>query len=171
MYWGPSYWRFLHFFALHNVGRDLMMELPQFIPCEECKSEWVDPGPEEDLVMWSKELHNKVNRKLGRWDKWDMTDFGISHKRECDYVQNMEFVHLFPWPFIHIVAQVGGDAALGFLKRFNELYPVDACRNKFFTDDPIEGESVLDWTVRHHNRMNLEWGRTGYVHPKPQSNG
>lgn len=169
MYWGPSYWRFLHYFALHDSGRELFEQLPKFMPCDVCRSEWVNPGPKEDLVMWSKELHNRVNKKLGKYDKWDMTDFEIAHKPECDYESNKEYVHLFPWLFLHTVAETGGDGALLFLKHFNETYPNIVLRGKFFTDDPAEGESVLDWTVRHHNRMNLDFGRGEYLHPKKVS--
>lgn len=171
MSWGPAYWRFLHYFALNDKDMDLFQQLPRFIPCEMCINEWEDPVISTELVMWSKELHNKVNRKLGKWDRWDMTDFGIAHKNTCDYCDDREFVHMFPWLFIHVVAETGGADALAFLKRFNEIYPCEVCRGKFFTDDPADGETVLDWTIRHHKRMNEERGRPAYVHPiEAQSN-
>lgn len=157
MSYGCAYWRFLHYFALNNAGRDLIKQLPPFLPDDEWRAEWVDPTNDEDLVVWSKDLHNKVNKKLGRYDKWDLTDFDIAHKNVCDFCENSS-VHLFPWGFIHKVAEIGGTTALPFLKAFDASFPCPHCEDKFFTDEPNDGENVLDWTIRHHNRINIEKG-------------
>ena len=159
MIYGFAYWRFLHFFALHNIGRDLIKQLPQFMP-EEWRLEWEEPADDADLVVWSKDLHNKVNAKLGRYANWDMTDFNISHQNTCECcIQGGNCsIYGFPWFFIHGVAEVGGDMALPFLQAFNNIFPCPHCQGEFFTDVPMEGESVLAWTVRHHNRINLSIG-------------
>jgi hypothetical protein len=164
MSWGPAYWRFIHYFALNNKDRTLLTQLPNFLPCDECKGEWEDPLDDEDLVQWSMRLHNKVNKKLGKWDKWDLTDYNIGHKNTCDYCMNQEYIHFFPWVFVHTIASFEGNA-LAFLKRFDEVYPCDVCRGQFFLDEPNEGESILEWTIRHHSRMNEERGLPPYIHP------
>lgn len=176
MSWGPAYWRFIHYFALNNKDRELFTQLPSFIPCEECKSEWEDPKEGELLIEWSLMLHNKVNAKLGKWDKWDLLDYNIAHKNTCDYCTGQEYIHFFPWNFIHTIASCEGKEgfdgdALAFLKRFNEMYPCNKCQGKLFLDEPNDDETVLEWTVRHHSRMNQERGLPVYVHPSPNTNG
>ena len=176
MSWGPAYWRFMHYFALNNKDRELFSQLPSFIPCEECKGEWEDPKDGEDLIEWSRKLHNKVNAKLGKWDKWDMTDYNIAHKNTCDYCTGQEYIHFFPWTFIHTIASFEGKEGfngdvLSFLMRFSELYPCNQCCNQLLLNDVQEGETLLDWTVRHHSRINQERGLPAYVHPSPSRVG
>jgi len=148
--WGPSYWRFIHYFSTNAPdSHELLAETVNHIPCVTCKSEWVSPDSNTHLLLWSIHLHNKVNTKLHKYDKWTTNDFGIAHKTTCDKC----FVPpnaAFPWTFIHTVAKVNDSSALTFLKKFNTLYPCDTCRGGFFTDDPLNNESVLDWTVRNH---------------------
>jgi hypothetical protein len=152
MFYGPSYWRFMHHFALHGLGRDLMVDLGQFISCAECASEYEAPTDEQDLIMWSKELHNKVNAKLGKWDKWDMTDFNIGQKPECDICADK--VHFkYPWLFIHQVAETGNVASIPFLLKFDQMYPCDKCRGTFLSDPPHEDELAIDWTIRNHRKI------------------
>ena len=175
MSWGPAYWRFIHYFALNNKDRELLSLLPSFIPCEECKSEWEAPQDGEDLVQWSLRLHNKVNAKLGKWDKWDMTDYNIAHKNTCDYCNEQEYIHFFPWTFIHTIASFDGKEGfdgkvLSFLMRFNDTYPCVRCRGRLLFIDFEDGETLLDWTVRHHSRMNQERGLPPYVHPSTTVN-
>ena len=153
MFYGASYWRFMHHFALHNQGRDLMLDLGQFIGCEKCASEYEPPADDQDLVIWSKDLHNKVNGKLGKWDKWDMTDFHIGHKPDCDICTDVETHFGYPWIFIHNVAETGNAAAIPFLQKFNQIYPCDKCRGTILSDPPLEGESAIDWTVRNHQKV------------------
>lgn len=167
MFYGPSYWRFIHFFALHNVGRDLIKQVVTFLP-EEYKGEWEDPLDNEDLITWSLRLHNKVNAKLGKYAGWDTTDFAIAHKPECDFYVNKEFVFLFPWGFIHSVAKTMDPDALDFLKAFNTVYPSASTQGQFFTDEPGDEETVYDWTLRHHRRMNVAYGRPEEMYvPQP----
>lgn len=109
----------------------------------------MDPSPTVDLLSWSVALHNKVNTKLGRYDKWDLSDCWIAHKPNCDNC-NPPPNQVFPWPFIHAVAATEHPTALEFLQRFNTLYPCNKCRGKFFDDTPWVDETVLAWTIRHH---------------------
>jgi hypothetical protein len=146
----------MHHFALHDTGRELMNELGQFINCETCAAEYEGPKEEENLIIWSKDLHNKVNSKLGKWDKWDLTDFNIGQKPECDLCSQKETSSLYPWMFIHNVAE-SNSAALPFLQKFNQLYPCDVHKGTFFIDSPSSDESVLDWTIRNHKRFNPEF--------------
>lgn len=150
--WGPSYWRFLHYFALHSqTTPEFVKTLKSLIPCLNCQEEWFDPELNRTMVEWSLVLHNKVNTKLGRYDKWNLTDFSIAHKPTCD-VCNPPPRPVFPWLFIHALAETGAKEAKSFLLEFNTQYPCISCRNTFFTDEPAENESVLDWTIRHHIR-------------------
>lgn len=165
MFYGPAYWRFMHHFALHDKGRDLMVDLGQFIGCAECASEYEAPTENQDLVMWSKNLHNKVNAKLGKWDKWDMTDFHIGHKPDCDICADK--VHFgYPWMFIHQVAETGNAASIPFLQNFDQTYPCDKCRGTFLPDAPNEDESAIDWTIRNHQKVQP----TFQYFPPPVSN-
>jgi len=152
MFYGPAYWRFMHHFAIHGKGRDLMVDLGQFIGCAECASEYEAPRDNQDLVMWSKNLHNKVNAKLGKWDKWDMTDFNIGQKPECDICAGK--VHFgYPWLFIHQVAETGNASSIPFLQNFDQTYPCDKCHGTLLPDAPNEGESAIDWTIRNHRKI------------------
>jgi hypothetical protein len=93
-----------------------------------------------------------VNAKLGKWDKWDMTDFNIGHKPDCDICKDK--VHFgYPWMFIHQVAETGNAASISFLQKFDQLYPCLKCRGTFLSDPPNEGESAIDWTIRNHQRV------------------
>lgn len=162
--WGPSFWRFLHYFAMNTPDRAFIKQLKNCIPCEECRAEWRDPTDTEDLVTWSKNLHNHVNAKLGRYANWDLTDFNIAHKNTCDACLHQEYVFMFPWTFIHTIASSSPEA-LQFLKTFDQTFPCITCRTTFFTDDPAEDETLKDWADRHHNRWNLARGLPPYVPP------
>jgi hypothetical protein len=105
--WGESFWRCIHYLAIHEK-RDIIEKLPEYIPCKTCKDEFVGVGANEDLVNWSIREHNRVNGKLGKWDKWDRRDFDISHKPECDICQGKEHVFGFPWHFLNTIS-IGAD--------------------------------------------------------------
>ena len=148
--WGPSYWRFIHYFSVGAfTSGNLLAETVNHITFAECKSEWVSPDPRGNLREWSVALHNKVNTKLNKYDKWTIEDFGIAHDLKCDWCNNTPNT-VFPWPFIHTVAKVNHPDALAFLKTFNSLYPCDNCRGRILVDSPLANETVLDWTIRNH---------------------
>ena len=159
MFVGSAFWRCIHYFAQHDIGCSNFLPMIKAVLPEEYKVDWEDPSDQEDLVMWSIRLHNKINQKTGKYAGWDTTDFSISHKPECDYLTNREFVFFFPWGFIHSVAGVMDPVALDVLKSFNQLYPDSQMRGTFFTDEPGDEETVYDWTIRHHKRINLLHGR------------
>jgi hypothetical protein len=141
------YWRFIHYFALHNK-RDLILQVKHFF--EDLSGVWYDPESAEDLIEWSRILHNKMNTLSGKYDKWDSRDFTIAHKPTCDLCVN-NLVYRFPWGFIHSIAEQAN--SMNFLKEFNATYPCDICRGGFF-DEPQAGESTLDWTYRNHTRLD-----------------
>jgi hypothetical protein len=150
MSWGPSYWRFIHYFAMYEQ-KDLVTQIKHLIPCEDCKSEWYDPEPSENLLDWSRELHNKVNQKLGRYANWDDTDLRITHKPECDVCTEKEFLHRFPWDFMMMVASQPN--SMEFLKTFNANYPCDVHRGTFL-DEPQAEESTLHWVGRNRQKVD-----------------
>ncbi len=131
--------------------RDLVLQVKNFIPCDACKTEWYDPAPEENLLDWSRELHNKVNKKLGRYANWDAVDLNITHKPQCDICEEKELIHGFPWVFIHAVAAQPN--SMDFLKAFAMKYPCDVHRGKLL-DEPQDGEDTLAWTVRNHQKVD-----------------
>jgi hypothetical protein len=157
---------------MNDTGNDLFAEVSKFLP-EDYMAEWEVPMEGEDLIDWSLRVHNRMNKKKGDWDRWDRTDFGIAHKPECDFCADKEYVFLYPWGFIHAVASTEHADALAFLKAFSAAYPAECCRGTFFTDDPADGESVYDWTIRHHKRFNVAHGREEmqYVPLPPQPAG
>ena len=148
------YWRYIHYFALHTI-RDLVQVKLFF---QDISGVWCDPSPTEDLVEWSRVLHNKVNALNGKYHTWDSTDFSIAHKPTCDACVN-NLVHQFPWGFIHSVA--AQENSMDFLKDFNTKYPCETCRGGFF-DEPRPDETTLAWTYRNHNRVD-----SSFVIPVP----
>lgn len=164
MFWGAPYWRFIHHFAMYDL-KDLVLQVKNFIPCEECKSEWYDPAPEENLLDWSRELHNKVNTKLGRYDKWDKTDLLITHKPHCDVCEEKEFIHLYPWVFFHFVCMQPN--SMDFLKAVNAQYPCDKHRGTFF-DEPQPNETTIEWVVRNNQKVDPNFVKPSYMFPVPE---
>lgn len=160
---GPAIWRFIHFFSIHNIDRNFIIKIQDYL-CTECKNEWEDPTDNEDIIEWSLRLHNKVNKKLGKWDKWDINDLNIAHKPECDYCKNIENISQFPWEFIHSISKTENANLLDFLKTFSTLYPCDICKNTFFTDEPLVDETIFNWTIRHHKRFNIARNHPEYIY-------
>ncbi len=157
-FYGPAYWRCIHYFALHTIPYSSLLEkIPEFLP-EEYKAEWEAPFEDESLIDWSIRLHNKVNAKLGKWSQWNQTDFAIAHKAECDFKTDQQYVFFFPWGFLHMIAEFESPSALAFLQTFNEVYPDVDCRGKFFTDAPAADETLVNYVTRHQKRMNLAFG-------------
>jgi len=182
--WGESFWRCIHYLAIHEK-RDIIEKLPEYIPCKTCKDEFVGVGANEDLVNWSIREHNRVNGKLGKWDKWDRRDFDISHKPECDICQGKEHVFGFPWHFLNTIS-IGADGAIEggesglttntsniaytantvyssnmaeqFIQEFVANYPCDVCRGKLIVDSPEAEETHRSWVHRNHVRFNQERG-------------
>ena len=151
------YWRFIHYFALHNK-RDLILQVKHYFPFGDLSGAWYDPEPTEDLIEWSRILHNTMNTLNGKYDQWDSQDFAIAQKPTCDLcVHNL--VYRFPWGFIHSVAEQAN--SMEFLKEFNAMYPCTTCRGQFF-DEPQEGETILEWTYRNHQRLD-----PSYIPPVP----
>ena len=150
------YWRCIHYFAYHNL-RELLIQVKEFFP-EDLRGAWCDPSPTENLVEWSRVLHNKMNTLSGKYDKWDTNDFAIAHKVSCD-ICTKNLVHRFPWEFIHSVAAQKG--SMQFLKDFNRLYPCETCRGRFF-DEPRPDETTLEWTYRNNARVD-----SSFVIPPP----
>jgi hypothetical protein len=149
MSWGNSYWRFIHYFAIHNQ-RETIIQVKNFLPLPATINDWIDPEPNDNLIEWSLAFHNKINTKLNKYDKWDMNDFNIAQKSECDVCVNNQ-CHSFPWNFIHNVAI--NPTSMNFLKLFNSTYPCDKCRNTFL-DEPLPNESVIVWVNRNHQRID-----------------
>ena len=153
--WGTSFWRCIHYLAVHNK-RDLLEKLPEYIPCEICKEEFVGAKEGENLVDWSIQEHNRVNGKLGKWDKWDRTDFNISQHPTCDVCDGREQVHSFPWTFMYALTETVGSEE--FMKEFVAEYPCEVCRGKFIVDTPTTDEIHIEWVHRNHIRFNKDRG-------------
>jgi hypothetical protein len=80
--WGPSLWRVLHSLAF-SISQtpdpqktrqflELVDSLRNLLPCEECRLHFDDyvnennPKKASDLAYWTFELHNSVNKRLGK---------------------------------------------------------------------------------------------------------
>lgn len=157
MNWGPSFWRCIHYMAIHGK-REVIDKIPGFIPCETCRGEWVGVGADEDLVDWSIREHNRVNGKLGKWDKWDLIDFNISQKPTCDICEGREHVCGFPWTFLYTLASSGAGEGEEFIKEFVAEYPCAVCRGRLVEGIPGPDETHMDWVHRNHIRFNQERG-------------
>jgi len=168
MNWGTSYWRFIHLFSFYGE-RELVLQIKDFLPCEDCKSEWYEPEASYNLLDWSRELHNKVNKKLGKYANWDATDLAISHKFHCDICEKKEIYTMFPWHFMHIISKQPN--SMEFLKEFNKKYPCEVHRG-LLLDEPQTGETTLDWTFRNHERIDTDFKREiyNYVFTVPPCN-
>jgi len=146
-----SYWQFIHIFSYHKVDADLLKNVVNYLPCDECKQEWIQPPENTDeLFQWSIDLHNVVNQKLGKpiFNSNNIYTPDLTGCFYCKYPQS----NSYPWGFIHNVAKFEG--SLEYLKEFNNNFPCDKCRNTFFTDEPASDETTFQWTLRHHNRIN-----------------
>lgn len=149
MFDGNAYWRFIHFFAYHNVGRNLLKDLAKFINCQKCKESYTGPSDNEELLQWSISLHNQINEKLNK--PTFNTDNAVIDET-CD-ICNKKQPQLL-WIFTHNVAEAGENDAIEFLKSFNEQYPCEICRGNLLPDIPQDGENCLFWTFRHRKRDN-----------------
>lgn len=147
MFDGKAYWRFIHFFAYHNCGRNLLRDLGEFIDCQKCKDSYIPPDDNVELLQWSIDFHNTINAKLGK-----PVLSNVSIDGACDFCNNIQPQLL--WIFTHNVAEAGGENAVPFLKTFNEEYPCDVCRGNIFPDLPSANEPCLYWTFRHRKRIN-----------------
>jgi len=164
MEWGPSYWRCIHYMAIHNEA-DIIQQIPLLLPCEQCKLDWVPPEIDENLVTWSINIHNSINAKLGKWDKWNLIDFNISQKSTCDICENKEYLYNFPWHFLYNVAKTNHDIAVDFIKEFSRTYPCEECRGKLITHESLlPDETHVDWVYRNHLYFN---NVRGLPEPKP----
>lgn len=149
--WGPSYWKVIHMFAIHGLGREWLKKMNQYLPTREAEEQWVDPGL-DDLVEWSINLHNQVNASLNKYSGWTLDDFYISYtKRGCDHCKGDGH---WPWDFLLVVGHLDREGTVEWLKEFQELYPCLGCRSQFFLDDPMPDEKVFDWVLRHHIRFH-----------------
>ena len=156
--WGASYWRFIHLFSFFD-HRETVTKVKNYIPCNECKSEWYDPSPTENLLDWSREFHNKVNKKLGKYSNWNDTDLRIFHKTDCDLCKKEEDAHFFPWVFIHYVAMQPN--SMEFLKEFNSNFPCKIHKGNLL-DEPKMGESTIDWVLRNTIRFYPDFIKPAY---------
>jgi len=77
--WGPSTWATLHFLALkadafqeHDSFQKYVEILSTLLPCESCRNDFqmwlkVHPTPSVGSTFeWTVDLHNHVNKKLGK---------------------------------------------------------------------------------------------------------
>ena len=70
--WGPHFWATLHVAALAKVPqfKEFVETFPGILPCAECAQEFyriLSVYPVSgDPFMWSVDVHNMVNRKLGK---------------------------------------------------------------------------------------------------------
>lgn len=149
-----SFWRIIHYFAMHNIGsKEYYESLRFFLPRKilEC---WEDPKEGEDLTDWSIRIHNKYNQAKGQYAQWSREECTIAHPMTCDYKAGKST----PWDVLHYIAVHRSCEALHFLHIFNKIYPDDDCRNRFFIDNPVGmKETLYEWAIRSHKRMNLEF--------------
>lgn len=70
--WGPYYWGMLHIAALANAPEfpELVQMFPGLLPCSTCSADFkkiVETTPlTGNYFMWSVDVHNQVNAKLGK---------------------------------------------------------------------------------------------------------
>lgn len=83
--WRPSMWKLLHSLAAVSdprLGKDdpfwvFYAAMPKLIPCSTCRNEWIAMSkrtpierfmsrPAEDVLRMTVDMHNEVNRRLGK---------------------------------------------------------------------------------------------------------
>lgn len=144
--WGPRYWRFIHFFAVHGRGRDMFQALT--LPCINCKYHYVPPTDDEDLAEWSLGVHNAVNVRRGV-PEWTMDQLVAEYSKECTH-QNWSMDN-FPWNFMFHVA-LTKNGTVDFFKQFSDQYPCSEC--KLLHDEPRDGEDMFMWIKRNWKRAS-----------------
>lgn len=74
-YWGPLYWEALHAAAASPMSLDALRafyaRLGDAVPCGECRAHFVPmlasmPVARADVYAWTVQVHNNVNRRLGK---------------------------------------------------------------------------------------------------------
>ena len=70
--WGPYYWGMLHLAAMSNAPEfpELVQMFPGLLPCPTCSADFkkiIENTPlTGNYFMWSVDVHNQVNAKLGK---------------------------------------------------------------------------------------------------------
>ncbi len=149
-----SFWRIIHYFAMHNIGSNDFYTSLRFFLSKKMLDCWEDPKEGEDLTDWSIRIHNKYNKNEGKYDTWTREDCIIANPMMCDFKAGKST----PWNILHYIAVRKSGEALRFLQLFNNLYPDEECRGRFFVDNPVGmKETLYEWAIRNHKRMNLEF--------------
>lgn len=85
--WGPHLWKFMHYLTLSypeqptefdvNKFKNFFLSIGEYLPCEKCRHNYTDHLQElpltqnelscrDNLVVWLFNLHNIVNKHLGK---------------------------------------------------------------------------------------------------------
>ena len=139
-HWGPWYWRFIHYFSIHDAGRELLQTLQ--LPCYGCKGRYVGPTDEENLAEWSLTTHNTESERKGPGTIWNMDQL-LAEYSECKH-ENWS-MDRFPWNFMFHHAGVTND--IPYLQEVGRQYPCSKC--KLITLDPLPDEDAYTWLKRN----------------------
>ena len=100
-YWGPGAWKFLHIISLaypenpsvseQKSAREFFNSLTDLLPCNSCAkhyTEYIDTNPvdvssRDTLANWVVDLHNDVDKRLGKPTK-TYEDVLKQYRAECD---------------------------------------------------------------------------------------
>ena len=99
--WGPYYWGMLHIAAMSNAPEfpELVQMFPGLLPCPTCSADFkkiVDNTPlTGNYFMWSVDVHNQVNAKLGK----PQVSYEDAHRRWTTPIKPT-----VPWITIALVA-------------------------------------------------------------------
>lgn len=69
-HWGNALWHYLHIYAnTHEYTNDFGDTFALLIPCGSCRTEFqksMKPKDGESMAEWAFNLHNRVNKDLGK---------------------------------------------------------------------------------------------------------
>ena len=135
--WGPHLWFFLHTISLNYPKNptyqdkedynNFYMSLQHILPCSACKSHLSEHLQQEppnlsdniSLIRWTIDLHNKVNKSLGKkqlsyeeavilYDKYYKNASGAESLYKYDYSDKDSFVTILKYIQITVIILVIG---------------------------------------------------------------
>ena len=98
--WGPFFWHTMHIVALgyptkptyaeKRAAKEFYESFTHLIPCPTCKLHYAENlkelpvGPsldtKEDLFRWTVQMHNKVNKQLGKQEYTELDAIAFYHR-------------------------------------------------------------------------------------------
>lgn len=169
--WAPSTWTLIHYFCSKcdeeraQKTQKLMGHMLKLICCEECRrnaqgelKKYPMKKREDDMLQWSWELHNEINRRLRKKER-TYSECKTQFSRGFAYYEQSfwRVIHSFAVTYTPDLA----DDYKSMVELMIELTPDPKWRNamtKVYTEGDIDlylknNVSLFNWSWRFHDRV------------------